>query len=76
MKIDSQKISDLEAWNALFTDPQFLVGSAEDRYDARLALADDMKAQGVIDADEWAELVEEASAEYAEEVSDINPPVR
>lgn len=68
MKIDIQKINELEAWYVLFSDPEFLAGSPEDRYDARLALADDLVARGVIDKWEWKELMEEADAGYADEL--------
>lgn len=68
MKIDIQKINELEAWYALFNDPEFLAGNPEDRYDARLALADDLVARGAIDKWEWKELMEEADAGYADEL--------
>lgn len=68
MKIDIQKINELEAWYALFNDPEFLAGTPEDYYDARLALADDLVARGVIDKWEWKELMEAADAGYSEEL--------
>lgn len=72
MTLNIKKIEELEAWHALFNDPEFADASPADRYDARLELADDMRARGVIDTSEWQELVEEAAARYADEL--ISPP--
>ncbi|WP_338806909.1 hypothetical protein V8U11_06825 [Pseudomonas chlororaphis] len=68
MALDIKQIDALEAWYALFNDPAFAAASPEDRYDARLALADDMLARGVIDEGEWRELIEEAGAAFADEL--------
>ncbi|MFQ6346065.1 hypothetical protein ACQRBV_22445 [Pseudomonas sp. R11F] len=68
MAINIEQISAMEAWFALRNDPHFISTSPEERYEVRLALADDIKVHGVIDESEWRELVEEAAAAYAEEL--------
>jgi hypothetical protein len=52
----------------LRTDPDFISATPEDRYEARLSLADDLQEKGLIDSGEWRELVEEAQATYADEL--------
>lgn len=44
---------------------------AEEQYDELLKLADEYKRAGVIDADAWRELVEEAAAFYADSVEGL-----
>ncbi|AZD07587.1 hypothetical protein C4K26_2184 [Pseudomonas chlororaphis] len=68
MALDIKQIEELEKWYALFNDPEFAKASPEDRYDARLELADDMLERGVIDEGEWRELIEEAAAIFADEL--------
>lgn len=58
----------MEAWFDLRNDPHFISASPEERYETRLALADDMKERGVIDGGEWRELVDEAVSAYADEL--------
>ncbi|MFK3790912.1 hypothetical protein ACI2KO_11725 [Pseudomonas piscis] len=76
MSFDIKKIEELEKWYALFKDPGFPTVTPEARYEARLALADDMRAREVIDTSEWRELVEEATFAYAGEISSGIPLVR
>jgi hypothetical protein len=68
MAINIEQISAMEAWFALRKDPDFIAAAPEERYESRLALADDMKERGVIDSGEWRELVEEAVAAYGDEL--------
>lgn len=58
----------MEAWFSLRNDPGFISAKPEERYERRLALADDMKERGVIDSGEWRELTEKAVAAYADEL--------
>lgn len=67
MTIHSEQIKAMQAWFALRNEPDFISATAEDRYERRLSLADDMKERGVIDSGEWRELTEEAVAAYADE---------
>lgn len=68
MTINIDQINAMEAWFSLRNDPGFISASPEERYERRLALADDMKERGVIDSGEWRELIEEAVAAYADEL--------
>ena len=68
MAINIDQVNAMEAWFALRSDPAFLSATPEERYEARLALADDLKQQGLIDDGEWRELTEEAVAAYADEL--------
>ncbi len=68
MTINIDQVSAMEAWFSLRNDPDFISATPEDRYEGRLALADDMKERGVIDSGEWRELTEEAGAAYADEL--------
>jgi hypothetical protein len=68
MEINIDQINAMEAWFALRNDPDFIAATPEERYETRLALADDMKERGVIDSGEWREMVEEATTAYAEEL--------
>ena len=58
----------MEAWFALRADPDFISATPEDRYEARLSLADNLLEKGLIDSGEWRELVGEAQAAYADEL--------
>ncbi|MDQ0654371.1 hypothetical protein SAMN04490182_2102 [Pseudomonas cedrina] len=68
MTTNIEQVNALEAWFALRNDPAFISATPEDRYETRLALADDFKERGLIDSGDWRELVEEAGAAYAEEL--------
>ena len=68
MTINIEQINAIKAWFALRTDPEFISATPEDRYEARLSLADDLQEKGLIDSGEWRELVEEAQATYADEL--------
>ncbi|CRM18526.1 hypothetical protein [Pseudomonas sp. 24 R 17] len=68
MTINIDQISAMEAWFALRSDPSFISATPEERYETRLALADDLNERSVIDSGEWRELVEEAGAAYADEL--------
>ncbi|TFF13753.1 hypothetical protein EXW72_08185 [Pseudomonas sp. BCA14] len=68
MTINIERANAVQAWFALRGDPAFISTTPEDRYEIRLALADDLKAYGAIDGKEWQELVEEAAAGYSDEV--------
>jgi len=68
MATDTRQVRAIEAWFALRNGPDFISASPEARYEARLSLADDMRARGIIDSEEWSELVEEATTAYAEEL--------
>ncbi|MDY4299405.1 hypothetical protein SO486_05265 [Pseudomonas salmasensis] len=68
MAINIQQVNALEAWFALRNDPAFISATREERYETRLALADDLKEQGLIDEGEWRELGEEAVAAYGDEL--------
>ncbi|MGY2094340.1 hypothetical protein [Pseudomonas simiae] len=68
MAINIDQINAMEAWFSLRNDPGFISATPEERYERRLALADDMKERGVIDSGEWRELTEEAVAAYADEL--------
>lgn len=68
MTINIEQVNALEAWFALRNDPAFISTTPEERYETRLALADDLKVRALIDEGEWRELVEEAGAAYADEL--------
>ena len=68
MATNIEQVNAMEAWFALRNDPSFISATPEERYESRLALADDLKQQGLIDGGEWRELTEEAVAAYADEV--------
>ena len=68
MTIDIDQINAMEAWFSMRNDPDFISATPEERYERRLALADDMKERGVIDSGEWREVTEEAVAAYADEL--------
>ncbi|MGN8104610.1 hypothetical protein [Pseudomonas sp. 22072] len=68
MAINIDQVSAMEAWFALRNDPTFISATPEERYETRLALADDLKQQGLINEGEWRELTEEAVAAYADEL--------
>ncbi|AZF27475.1 hypothetical protein [Pseudomonas sp. R2-60-08W] len=53
MSIKLQHINALEVWFALRNDPKFLLATPEERYETRLALADDLKQQRLINESEW-----------------------
>ncbi|AZF22146.1 hypothetical protein [Pseudomonas sp. R3-52-08] len=53
MSIKLQHINALEVWLALRNDPKFLLATPEERYETRLALADDLKQQRLINESEW-----------------------
>ena len=68
MTISIDQINAMEAWFSLRNNPDFILATPEERYERRLALADDMKERGAIDSGEWRELTEEAVAAYADEL--------
>lgn len=68
MTIDIEQINAMEAWFALRNDATFLSATPEERYETRLKLADDLLERKLVDSGEWRELVEEATAAYAEEL--------
>lgn len=68
MTINIEQVNAMEAWFALRNEPEFIAATPEERYERRLALADDMKERGVINSGEWRELTEEAVAAYADEL--------
>ena len=68
MTINIQHVDAMEAWFALRSDPAFISGTPEERYETRLTLADDLKEGGLIDEGEWRELLEEAVAAYGDEL--------
>ncbi|MCK3839968.1 MULTISPECIES: hypothetical protein [Pseudomonas] len=68
MATNIEQVNAMEAWFALRNDPSFISATPEERYESRLALADDLKQQGLIDESEWRELTEEAVAAYADEL--------
>ncbi|MGU9813176.1 hypothetical protein [Pseudomonas sp. LF052] len=69
MTIHSEQINAMQAWFALRNEPDFISATAEDRYERRLALSDDMKEADVIDGGDWRELTEEALLAYADELA-------
>ncbi|WP_242200947.1 MULTISPECIES: hypothetical protein [unclassified Pseudomonas] len=68
MTVNIEQVNAIKAWFALRTDSEFISATPEDRYEARLSLADDLQQKGLIDSGEWRELVEEAQAAYADEL--------
>ncbi|AUO23264.1 hypothetical protein HX779_08830 [Pseudomonas sp. A4002] len=68
MAINIDQINAMEAWFSLRNDPDFNSATPEERYERRLALADDMKERGAIDSGEWRELTEAAVVAYADEL--------
>ena len=48
MAINVDQVNAMEAWFALRNDPTFISATPEERYETRLALADDLKQQGLI----------------------------
>ena len=68
MTINIEQVNAIKAWFALRTDPKFISVTPDDRYEARLSLADDLQQKGLIDSGEWREMVEEAQAAYADEL--------
>jgi hypothetical protein len=67
---DDRKGQALAAWRRLLEEPEIRM-DAEEQYDELLKLADEYKRAGVIDADAWRELVEEAAAFYADSVEGL-----
>lgn len=68
MAINIDQVNTMEAWFALCNDPAFISATPEERYETRLALADDLKQQGLIKEGQLRELTEEAVAAYADEL--------
>ena len=68
MATNIEQVNAMEAWFSLRNDPAFISATSEERYEMRLALADDLKQQGLINDGEWRELTEEAVAAYANEL--------
>ena len=68
MATNIEQVKAMEAWFALRNDPTFISTTPEELYETRLALADDLKQQGLINEGEWRELTEEAVAAYADEL--------
>lgn len=68
MPRNTEQLSAMEAWLTLRNDPAFISAKPEERYETRLALADDLRLQGLIDEIEWLELTDEAVATYAYEL--------
>lgn len=57
----------LADWSKIGAEPEIRM-SAEEQCDELLKLADEYKLAGMIDGDDWRELVEEATAFYAHSV--------
>lgn len=53
MAINIEQVNAMEAWFALRSDPSFISAAPEERYETRLALADDLKQQALINEGEW-----------------------
>lgn len=68
MAINIDQINAMEAWFSLRNDPDFISATPEERYETRLKLADDLLDRKLVDSGEWRELVEEATAAYADEL--------
>lgn len=69
--IDDRKEQALAAWRKLLEKPEIRM-DAEEQYDELLKLADEYKRAGVIDGDDWRELVEEAGATYARAIEGLD----
>lgn len=67
---DDRKAQALSAWRKLLEEPEIRM-DAEEQYDELLKLADEYKRTGMIDGDDWRELVEEATAFYAHSVEGL-----
>ncbi|WP_460410410.1 MULTISPECIES: hypothetical protein [unclassified Pseudomonas] len=67
---DDRKKQELVGWRKLLEEPEIRM-DAEEQYDELLKLADEYKRAGVIDSDDWRELVEEATAFYAHSVEGL-----
>lgn len=69
MTFNVYQIDELKAWLALDDDAAFTAGTAEYRYETRLAMVDDLKCRNVVDDIEWEQLVEEAVGAYGDELA-------
>ncbi|WP_262020002.1 hypothetical protein [Pseudomonas sp. Pse35] len=49
MATNIDQVNAMEAWFALRNDPAFILATPEERYETRLALANDLKQEGLID---------------------------
>lgn len=67
---DDRKEQALVAWRRLLEEPDIRM-DAEEHYDELLKLADEFKRAGIIDGDDWGELVGEAGAFYAKAVQGL-----
>lgn len=65
-----EKQKALSAWRKLLEEPELRM-DAEEQYDQLLKMADEYKRAGIIDGDDWRELVEEATAFYAHSVEGL-----
>lgn len=61
----STQIPNLEQWQSLYDDQTALLKDPEGHQRTLIELANRLHAQGVIDAGELAELLEQADAAYA-----------
>lgn len=68
---DDRKKQALVAWRRLLEEPVIRMG-AEEQYDELLKLADEYQRAGMIDGDDWRELVEEATAFYGHAVEGLD----
>jgi beta-phosphoglucomutase-like phosphatase (HAD superfamily) len=67
---DYRRNQALAAWRKLLEEPGIRM-DAEEQYEELLKMADDFKLQGIIDADDWRELIEEAGAFYAHTIEGV-----
>lgn len=67
---DDRREQALAAWHKLLDEPEIRM-DVEEQYDELLKMADDFKAQGIIDRDDWRDLVEQAGAFYAHAIEGV-----
>ncbi|TWC17137.1 hypothetical protein FBY06_11815 [Pseudomonas sp. SJZ085] len=70
---DDRREQALEAWHKLLDEPEVRM-DAEEQYDELLKMADEFKVQGIIDRDDWRDLVEQAGAFYAHAIEEGAAP--
>lgn len=62
---DGRKEQALAAWQKLLETPEIRM-DAEDQYDELLKMADSMELEGLINANEWRQLVQKAGTNFAQ----------
>ena len=67
---EDQKERAIAIWRRMLEEPEIRM-DIEEQFTALVMMADELKVSGVIDIDDWREMVEEANALYAHTVEGL-----